>query len=918
MPLFATKFHKPALRPDALRRVRLLGKLNSAYPLTLLSAPAGFGKTTLVSAWSQQAAVPVAWLALETEDNEFHRFLTYLIAALRTVGPAQLGEDVLALLQAPQPLPPASLFATLAHELNTTLPPCILVLDDYHVISAQAIHDLIAFLLEHAPTLRWIITTRADPPLPLGRLRARGQLCELRSIDLRFTLAEITQLLNETMQLALSTEAVQELETRTEGWVAGLQLAALAMQHASERTQFVQHFSGSHRYIVDYLTDEVLNQLPEQTQTFLLQTSILERLCAELCDAVIEDQRLEIRDSSSSQSPISKLQAPVSNLRSQGMLEELERANLFLIPLDDERRWYRYHHLFADLLKQRLHRRQPDMERVLHQRAATWFAQQHLLEEAFRHATLAQDYAHAIQLIEAHALFLAFNAQAALLQTWLNTLPVALRQSTPRLCLAQVWAGISLGNMITVETVLQTAEQLYAQQPALHSTELQTEIAIAHTMIASATLDIERALRYGQLALAHLPKTELHQRLFIAWGLGHAQMWSGQIGAAEQTLTAALRDAPDEPSFLIAKVTLLGTFGLLRCIQGRFKQGQQVYRQAVEMTTRAGRPLPGIGVGLVHLELGQRLLEENRLDEAEHYFQQAVTLAQLVDNNIIQAYTLSNLALIAYARGEHAQVWDYVARADQVAAQFAVPAFLIIDLHRVFLWLKYDNLQAAEAWSTTYAAALREQGPLTFLDLGHLTLARVWIYSKRYAEALALLTRLLAEAQATGQGLFIYWALILQATALHGQGELDQAKATLLEALKLTEPEGVIRMFVGEGEAIKSLLSALRTTISDVRLRAYVEQILDAFGQPESDRLAQFALHTSPPATSPAPLIEPLSDREREILQLMAAGLSNQAIADRLVITLGTVKSHANHIFSKLGVQGRVQAINLAREKDLF
>ena len=929
IPLLPTKLYAPPLRTQLLRRPVLTAQLNRAElrPLTLIAAPAGFGKTTLVTEWLTQGDQRVAWLSLADDDNDVARFLTYLLAALRTIASADLGESVLVLLQAPQPPPLRALLHTLAHALISGLPSCVLVLDDYHVISDPAIHEAVLFLLDHVPALRWIINTRADPPLPLGRLRARQQLLELRAADLRFSVEETTELLNAILHFALPDTAVQELQTKTEGWIAGLQLAGLAMQSTPDHTQFIHDFYGSHRYVADYLADEVLRHLPDQTQDFLLQTALLERLCTELCEAVIgQDEGGRMRDEENSSS---FLPHPSSLI-----LEELERANLFLIPLDDNRRWYRYHHLFADLLRQRLQRRYPHLVPVLHQRAAAWFAHHDLVDDAMRHFIAAEAFAQAADLLEQRNELLWMQGRFVLLQHWLAFLPDAIIAQRPRLVLAQAWTHVlSDAAANTITTLFQQAEAAILNAAATDTgdrqtstTELQGVLAAIRAVYHSKQEEVTGVIANAQQALACLPAASGSWRSIALMSLGFAYEMNGDVRAAEQTFLEAIRLCHLIGNHYSALVTAR-SLGRTYIGQGKLRQAAATYTQALTAATQRGLDqLPNIAH--VHINLGRLHYEWNDLAAAVAQLQLGLARLQGQASGWIgfEGYVL--LARAKHAQGDSAAAIALLDQAEQVAQAIPFPWTKVATasaLVRVRVALGQES--AAAQW-------LAQAQPTLTADFSRvregeqLTAARVLLAQGQREEALALLTPLGQDAETAGRMKIVVESCILTALAYQRQGAQQAAQDVLGKALTLAEPEGYRRSFVDEGEALQFLILDFRLglaqqppTEQNVRLSSYVDKLLAGFGYqqaPATEALLDVQSSIQNHQSKIQNLIEPLSARELELLHLMAAGLSNQEIADRLFITVGTVKSHANHIFGKLGVQGRVKAINRARELALI
>ncbi|MFN8442862.1 MAG: LuxR C-terminal-related transcriptional regulator [Caldilineaceae bacterium] len=905
--LLPTKLYAPPARAHLLHRPALFARLNheELRPLTLIAAPAGFGKTTLVAEWMAQNKQPVAWLSLEDDDNEVGRFLTYLVAALRTLTNNDLGQDALAMLQSPQPPPVRSILHTLAHELIRDLPPSVLVLDDYHVINAQPIHNAVLFLLEHVPILRWIINTRVDPALPLGRLRARQQLLELRAADLRFSEGETSQLLNEIMQLALTVQSVQELHAKTEGWIAGLQLASLAMQGNPARSDFIHDFYGSHRYIADYLADEVLNHLPDHLQEFLLHTSILERMCAELCNAVNEDQTLP----------------------AQTLLEELERANLFLIPLDGDRHWYRYHHLFADLLRQRLQHRQPQRVAELHRRAATWLAANGFLDDAIRHLIAGKALPQAADLLEQNHETLWMQGRVATLHHWLSFLPAELLADRPRLLLAQVWTHVLSDADATVITALfQQIEAALAHAASTQAAEAQKNIRELRGVLAAIRAvyhskheESAAVIANAEQALADLPASIGSWRSIALMCLGFAHEMKGDVNAAETTFVEAIRLCQRIGNHYSAFVTAR-SLARTYLTQGKLHLAAATYRDALDQATQHGiGQLPH--TAHVHINLGRLHYEWNDLEAAAAQLQMGIERHQDQAVNWIQIEAYLLLARVRWVQGEVATAEALIGQAEQLAQTSKFEWIKVATASSlVTIRLLFGQDEGGEQWLVQAQPQWTDE--LNRISEGeHLSAARVLIHQHRTAEALSFLVHITQEAERSGRMKAVVESGVLAALAYQLQGERQSAKETLLKVLILAELEGYLRTFVDEGEAMRQLLIECATwlglhpnTAQNHKLLLYVDKVLTAF--PQAVIQASEGLSTQKSKTQP--LVEPLSDRELELLHLMAAGLSNQEIAERLIITLGTVKSHANHIFGKLGVQGRVKAINQARELALI
>jgi len=888
-PLLTTKLYLPPTRPNRVPRPRLTTRLNESHPLTLVAAPAGFGKTTTLSEWIPKSQHCVTWLSLDDADNDPTRFWMYVISALQKLR-ADLGESALALLQSPQPPPIMSILTTLINEIADFPESFSLVLDDYHLITTQPIHEALAFLLDHLPPhVRVIVTTRADPPLPLARLRARDQLTELRADDLRFTPDEATQFLNQVMGLTLSAGDIAALEARTEGWVAGLQLAALSMQGRDDTSNFIEAFSGSHRHVLTYLIEEVLDRRPQGTLNFLLQTSILDRLCGPLCEAVTE------------------------SADGQATLEKLEQANLFIAPLDDEGRWYRYHHLFADVLRNRLRQTQPDQTPELHRRASGWFERNGLTSEAIQQALAAKDFERAAQLIEDQVQAASAGLHAYTAQAWLNALPRELRQTRPRLLLAEAWAGMGLGQVTGLEENLLAVEALLAEMSPESARPLRGEIAALRAMFLSFRAEFAGTINFARQALADLPADNEALRLSVMVALATAYSQLGYLAEADQIATMALASRQFTPELLGLQSAVTVMLGMTRVVQTRLRDALMLLQQAVALLERQGRPLPLATTAFARYELGLLLYELNALGEAEPYMRGALEICQAIGHPLLQAYVQAGLAHLTQTVGDAGAAAQNMERAVNLARSLNLPATLrVIEAYQTHLWLRQGSLGAAVEWAGAYAREPEDQTrPLTPLDFAPFALARVWLAQGRTAEVMELLARLHHAAEAVGNRRAMLWALMLQALTRHAQSRNAEALATLEQALTIAEPEGYVRLFVDEGEPMRLLISDFRLKIDDGRLRAYADQLLAAFPNPLPVTNIQSPILQSS-------LVEPLSDRELGVLRLLASGLSDRAIAEKLVLAIGTVKKHLNNIYGKLGAHTRTQALVRAKELNLL
>jgi LuxR family maltose regulon positive regulatory protein len=891
VPLLATKLHQPRPRTQLVPRFQLLERLRQgmAGALTLVSAPAGFGKTTLISQWLASTRVPVAWLSLEPEDNEPTRFLTYLIAALQRLDP-HLGAPALALLAPPQPAELETVLNVLANDLiDWQGEDFVLVLDDYHVVEAPPIHQALTYLVEHLPSqLHLIIATRADPPLPLARLRARGQLSELRVAELRFGPAESEIFLEEVMGLQLSPEDVATLQVRTEGWVAGLQLAALSLQGRDDASSLLGAFSGSHRFVLDYLSEEVLSRQPASVQTFLLSTSVLARLSGLLCDAV------------------------TGQAESQAMLEALERANLFVVALDEERRWYRYHHLFADLLRSRLHQTMPALVPDLHRRASAWYEQHDLIGDALHHARLAPDLDRAMRLVEEHTHELVFGGQTHTVLNWLASLPNELVRTHPRLCLSQALLLLFSGHLGEALQRLQEAEQA-----ASHFTQaFLNQVTTVQAYILFFQGDLARSVALAQQASDQLAERPVQVREATDLIAAHSRLLSGDVRRVEEQRVTRLPSPHSVGRDVFAMevfVHLTGTLlhARLLGLQGRLRQAAATYEQMVPLqgAYEGGLFHPGYCFGL-----GELLYEWNDLDAAEHLLEQGREVLggplTLAADAIAQGY--ASLARLYQARNNTtsslAVLEAFLVLAD--TRQFAPAQLAFVRAVRARLELMRGNLAAAVRWADASSFSV-EDDPYFPREREYLTFVRVRIAQGRedpsvpfLSQALRLLERLLSDAEAKTRTDSVIEILLLQALAFSALGKGTKALAVLERVLTQAEPQGYIRLFVDEGEPIVTLL---RQAYTGRITPDYVATLLSAAEAPNL------------PALTPAgSLLEPLTEREREVLRLLVAGLSNQAISQELIVTVGTVKRHLNSIYGKLAVQSRTQAAARAQALHLL
>ncbi|MBI5302121.1 MAG: LuxR family transcriptional regulator [Chloroflexi bacterium] len=938
--LLASKLYIPPQRPNLVTRHNLLQKLDAALRpevrLILVCAPAGFGKTTLLSHWVTQTQSPnvtasgtkqspsnleiasrkalamtgrgdfdntrpVAWLSLDEGDNDLIRCLTYLIAALQRVNPG-LGEVALSMLQTPQPPAIEPILTALINDLSESTNSFVLILDDYHVIKSRPIHDAIIFLIDHLPTpMHLVIATRADPPIPLARLRGRMQLVELRAADLRFAGDEVATFLNQVMALNLSGDDVAGLEARTEGWIVGLQLAALSMQGRDDPAGFIAAFSGSHHYVLDYLIEQVLHGLPEYVQTFLLHTSILDRMCGSLCDAVLgqKDEGGRIKDEKDSHSEVSSLILHAE--RSSFILEYLERNNLFIVPLDDERRWYRYHHLFADLLRNQLGRRAADQIPELHRRASLWHERNGLTSEAVNHALLARDWERAADLIEQHALALLNRGELTTLLGWLTALPEMEMLTRTRLCLYHAWVLTLTGRFDAAEARLQRVAK------TLDSSTVQGREMLGHIVALRANAaahhgDATRATLLAREALQYLPDDDLQTRCVVDSILGSALLLTGDVKGACQVLAEAGRIGQVSGNLLLS-IGALSTLGGQQIVLGQLHQAAETYEDVLRLSAgrdKHSKPLPP--AARAYMGLSELHYEWNDLESATRFAEECFELSRYWEYPDALARMPLAMARMRLARGDVVGAYEAFQQAEKIAKQHRTDPWAVdrLEQFRVRLWLAPEggNLAAATRWAETRASALEANAELPYVrEREHLALARVLIAEARFDQALGLLNRLNASANAGGRIGRVIETLVLEAVTMQLKDARDAAISALGQAMTLAEPAGYVRTFVDAGEPMRLLLERMNASREGRGMKEYIRQLLVAFGRVKE-------IH---------PSVEPLSARELEVLRAIADGMSNAEIAQRLVIEVSTVKRHINHIFSKLGVTTRIQAIVKAR-----
>ena len=893
-PIIKTKINPPAFKRNLVLRNRITASLSEGIQrgriLTLVSAPAGFGKTTLVGEWINGSDILTAWISLDESDSDPVRFLTYLVAALQTLI-SGVGDSVLAALQSSQPVSPKELLVTLLNDLDSNEDNFLLVLDDYHAIDSNAVDELLTFFVEHMPSsMHLVIATREDPALPLARLRARNQLTEVRAADLRFTEREAADFLNQVMGLNLSAEDIAVLETRTEGWIAGLQLAALSMQGKADTSEFIRSFSGANQFVLDYLLEEVLHKQSEALQGFLLSTSILNRLNGSLCDALFQGE----------------------NISAQEMLETLERDNLFVIPLDNERRWYRYHHLFRDLLRQRLSQKHgKDEIAEMHIRASEWFEREGDIGEAFHHAISAADVERAARLLESNWLGMDETFQTGTWLGWVNQLPLSVRRLRPVLLTQMGWAHMDAGNPEASESCLQEAdaslknplEKLVIVE-AEQFRALPARIAIARAFNASVQGRFADTLRYAETALDLIPDDQPFLQAQAASLLSTSNWATGDLETANEYMSDFVNASLNAGNIMFAIASSFSKAAIL-VIQGRLRDAMPVYHSALELAATHGAEdftaQHHLGLGLLYYEMGEDERAAPHLQKAFALGDQTSTVDWAYNKRCAQAYLKESEGDLDAAL----HLWDEAARA---YVRTPIPDLRPVEAMKAHIYLRQNRIDKAQAWAHKSGLSLHS-APDYLHEFGRLILAKIILADfpnkQQVMDVLKMLDGQLKLAQKQNRLRSQIEIHSLQAFTHQTVGENAQAASALEQALKLAEPEGYLRFFVDADKPITELLSKIKVGY----LQNYTKRILAKLVPQNDIQPSSFIIQ---------PLIDPLSERELEVLRLIAQGLSNQEITQKLVVALSTVKGHNLRIFAKLQAKSRTEAVARARELGLL
>ncbi|MBK8900230.1 MAG: helix-turn-helix transcriptional regulator [Anaerolineaceae bacterium] len=897
--LLQTKLYVPQLRPSLVPRPHLIAKLNQGLhrKLTLISAPAGFGKTTLVSEWIAGCKRPSAWISLDERDSDLTHFLAYFVAALQKIFPT-FGEQLLGIFESAQLPPTESILTTLLNEI-VALPEALVVLDDYHMVDAPQIDQALTFLLEHLPPqMHLVITTREDPNFPLARWRVRSQLTEFRANDLRFTVAETAEFLRQVMGLNLSENHVATLEARTEGWIAGLQLAALSMQGREDVSGFIGAFTGDNRYIVDYLVEEVLQHQPESARRFLLQTAILDRLNGPLCRAVTGQQE------------------------GKTQLEALERGNFFIIPLDDRRYWYRYHHLFAEVLRMHLTIEQPDLVSTLHQRASQWYEENGLASDAIYHALAAKDFSRAAGLAETTWQNMYESFQSPTWLEWVKDLPEELLCTRPVLCTQIAWGFMNAHEVDASESRLRDAERclegssdgmIIVNKEQFRS--LRARIAFARAYNAQTQRDFLAAIKYAELVFELISEEDQFLRAQTTAILGATYLINGDLDAACQAMNNWIDSSLKVGNYFAAFAYAMAEKADILTAQGNLREALWTYQQSLQFAAEHDSRVLRV---MVHPYLGMSMLYHEMGDDkaADQHFQKSLELASLH-----KSVDWSYRRCIAQARlkesiGELDTALELLEEAKLFYIKTLMPHTRPVDAIKAKICLKQRRLFEAEKWVNEQYLSVDDE--LSYLhEFEHIILARVLLAEYQnnrneyiILEALRLLERLLKAAEDGNRIGSVIEILVTQVLVYQAQGGSSRVFESLERALTLAQPKGYFRIFVDEGEPLQSLLLAFRRSIEkqprghNHELSGYVDKLLAAFAQPKDMQQSK--------------LMEPLSQRELDILRLFKTDLSGPEIAQELVVALSTVRTHTKGIYSKLNVNSRRAAVKRAIELGLI
>jgi LuxR family maltose regulon positive regulatory protein len=874
--ILSTKLYIPQPRQNLVSRPRLLDllKRGTKNKLTLISAPAGYGKTTLLSEWINQSEIPSCWLSLDTQENDLKLFLAYLIASLQSIH-IEVDERIASILQTQQPEKYDELLIPLINQISDADSRFTLVLDDYHLIHNDKIHKTLTFFLDHLPTnMHLVVISRADPPIRLAQLRARGDLCEIRVADLRFNIDEAVEFLNRGMGVDLPLSDVTLLTDKTEGWIAGLQLAALSLQKHPDRHAFVTAFAGDDRYIADYLLDEVLRRQPPHIQTFLLQISLLDQFCAPLCDAVTKRNDSRV------------------------ILEELERANLFLVSLDHQRKWFRYHQLFAELLRNRLKHEYRDSIAELYRRASSWHERQQMLSEAVRLALLGNDTENVAKMMEGHLLAIVSTSELTILNRLLASLSADAICGNPWLALAKAWGMAYVWQFDSAETYLEKAASNLEGFDEITQKRLKGRILVLQSYIAGSRRDYPKSIRTAQYALNHIPYNDLSMRSFSLLIIGNAHRFEGNLADAIAFHHEAL-SLSEEAGDVILSVMILSRITDMYITMGQLNRAHMTGMQAFEMINndQSQTGSQSFILGYLKLRLSGLYYERNDLDRALQCVEVGFDLVKAwgAYDSISLGYI--NFAKIYRALGDYDLASNYLKVFKEIYPWVNRLQYRFASAHETEIHLRVGNHKEVDYWSGSCGVNLSDC--IQFLDfLFYDVLAQVLIARGQLDDAKALLERLLVLSEKTGAVQYKIRTLGRKSLVFHKMGDADEAITTLESALALAAPEGYLRSFIDQGDDMAELVYQAST---QGIYPGFCKQILDGFPVISAFEKASKGL------------VESLSSREVEVLSHIAEGFTNQEIAQELVLSLHTVKTHARNIYSKLGVKNRTEAVSKAR-----
>jgi LuxR family maltose regulon positive regulatory protein len=890
--LLNTKLYIPPTRSGLVARPRLIEQLESNIDrkLTLVSAPAGFGKTTLLSEWIHEQKRSAAWISLDKGDNDLARFLAYFISSFRDIEGLML-EEALAMIESPQ-LPSIEVLLTpLINSATESRTQFALILDDYHLITNTQVHDVIRFILDNIPpNMHLVLSSRADPPWPLSRLRALGEMAEIRANDLRFTPEEVTSFLNDVMGFDLSPVDIKLLESRTEGWIAGLQMAALSMQGRKDLSNFIKALSGSHRFIMDYLVEEVIDKQSREIQEFLLKTSILGRMNGALCDFV------------------------TSGSDSQETLAYLDQANLFLIPLDEERCWYRYHHLFSGLLRSYQEQYRPGRAPELHLKASIWYEDQGLIADAVEHALAAGDLDRVIKLVEGNAIVMMDYGQLGTLRGWLDALPNELVLSRPWLCLAHAWIYLYSGQLHMIEPILLDAEKGLANiEDKQEISHIKGHMAAVRAYHAELRGDFDEAIHFANEAQKFLPKKDLRARCFTLMKLSASLRLTGKLEEAEQAFKEAIlvsQELGDSHIAIHLRCDLAGLYFM----QGRLREVDRICREALAFArqyfVRSGWWMPI--TGYVYARMCQLSYERNDIESALQSAEKGIELSQpsglpeyLADNLVFQALTLQ-------AIGDSEEALKTIQEAKMLAKKISPWYKEVVEPYEAQIRLAQGELELANKLVDERDFIRKDEYGFEFLTnklvQAHVQVKRCEDCPNEIGEVSSLLAQLLEIAESRKANAFVMKILALQSLTEWMIGEREEALQCLRQAIMLAEPEGYVRPFINLGPQMGDVL---HYAVSKGICSRYSAKLLEALAAEPSMDSAQVT-------TSRAFFEEPLSERELQVLRLLNSDLSTPEIAKELVVAVSTVRSHVKNIYSKLDVHSRIEAVDRARDLNLL